>query len=79
MLSCKEITELATDYLDKDLPWRKRLQVRAHLWMCAHCRRYMEQMRMVVELMRRLPAEPLPPQLLDKLLPRFREMRDRHA
>jgi len=79
MLSCKELTELATDYLEKDLPWRERLRVQVHLSMCRHCRRYLDQMRKVIALLRRLPIEPVPPNLLEKLLPQYREMRDKHA
>jgi predicted anti-sigma-YlaC factor YlaD len=79
MLSCKELTELATDYLEKDFPWRERLRVQVHLSMCRHCRRYLDQMRKVIALLRRLPIEPVPPNLLEKLLPQYREMRDKHA
>jgi predicted anti-sigma-YlaC factor YlaD len=79
MLSCKELTELATDYLEKDLPWRERLRVQVHLSMCRHCRRYLDQMRKVIALLGRLPIEPVPPNLLEKLLPQFREVRDKHA
>ncbi len=79
MLSCKELTEIATDYLEQDLPWRKRLSVRVHLWMCRHCRRYLDQMRTVIELLRRLPKEPVPPKLLETLMPQFRETRDKQA
>ena len=79
MLSCKELTELATDYLEKDLPWHERLRVQVHLSMCRHCRRYLDQMCKVIALLRRLPIEPVPPNLLEKLLPQFREVRDKHA
>ena len=79
MLSCKELTELATDYLEKDLPWRERLRVQVHLSMCRHCRRYLDQMRMVIALLRGLPREPVPPNLLEKLLPQFREARNKNA
>jgi predicted anti-sigma-YlaC factor YlaD len=79
MLNCKELTEIATDYLEQDLPWGERLRVQLHLWMCRHCRRYLNQMRTVIGLLRLLPKEPVPPNLLEKLLPRFRETRDKHA
>jgi predicted anti-sigma-YlaC factor YlaD len=77
MLTCRELTELATDYLERDLPWRKRLLVQVHLWMCIHCRRYLDQVRKVIQLLQRLPRDPVPPELLEKLLPQFREMRDK--
>jgi len=67
MLSCKELTEIATDYLEQDLPWGERLRVQIHLWMCKHCQRYVDQMRMVITLLQRLPKEPVPPDLLEQL------------
>jgi len=79
MLSCKELTELATAYLEEDLTWRERLRVQTHLWMCKHCRRYMDQMRKVIGLLRRLPSEPIPPKLLETLLLQFRETLDKKA
>ena len=79
MLSCKELTEMATDYLEEELPWRERLRIQVHLWMCSHCRSYLDQMREVIALLQRLPKEPVPPNLLEKLLPQFREVRDKHA
>jgi predicted anti-sigma-YlaC factor YlaD len=77
MLTCRELTELATDYLERDLPWSARLRVQVHLWMCIHCRTYVDQMRKVIALLRRLPTEQAPPQLLEALLAQFREMRDK--
>ncbi|MGH7781564.1 MAG: anti-sigma factor family protein [Candidatus Binataceae bacterium] len=79
MLSCKELTELATDYLEKDLRWPDRLRVQIHLWMCKHCRRYLNQMRHVIGLLRRLPTEPAPADLVEELLPQFREARDKQV
>jgi len=73
MLSCKELTELVTDYLEENLPWRERLRIQVHLWMCKHCGRYVDQMRTVIRLLRRLPTEPIPPRLLETLLPQFWE------
>lgn len=64
MLSCKELTELSTDYLKENLPWRHRLRVRVHLWMCRHCPKYVDQLRKVIGLLGRLPTEPVPPKWL---------------
>ncbi len=73
MLTCKELTELATDYLEENLPWHERLRIQAHLWMCKHCGRYVDQMRTVIGLLRRLPTVPVPPRLVETMLPQFRE------
>lgn len=77
MLSCREVTELVSDYLEGDLPRRERLRVQVHILMCRYCRRYLSQMRKVVGILRGLPAEPAPPEVLDKLLPQFREKHDK--
>ena len=77
MVGCKELTELTTDYLEEDLPWRERLRVQVHLWMCRHCRRYLDQMRKVIGLLRRPPTEPVPPELLEILLPQFQKTHDK--
>lgn len=79
MLSCKEVTEIATDFLEENLPWRGRFGVQVHLWMCRYCRRYLDQMRKVVRLLKRLPREPVPSSLLEAILPQFQEKRDKHA
>lgn len=75
MLTCKELTEITTDYLEGDLPRMERLRVRIHLWMCRHCRTYVDQMRKVVQLLRQLPRENVPSEVLDGLLPQFKDSR----
>jgi hypothetical protein len=48
MLSCKEITEKANEYLESELPFGTRLRVRMHLLMCTHCRRYVKQLQTTI-------------------------------
>jgi hypothetical protein len=43
--------------MDEDLPWSRRLAVRAHLMLCAGCRRLAGQMRFLRAALRRYPAE----------------------
>ncbi len=43
MLSCKEVSRLVSDSLDRDLPFRQRVGVRLHLMMCRLCRAYEKQ------------------------------------
>ena len=57
MLSCKDITEKASAYLDKDLSWSQRLAVRLHLVMCLHCRRYLYQLRTTIQTLGLMKAE----------------------
>ena len=59
MLRCRDITLLASDYLDGRLRWRKRLSLLVHLLMCPHCRRFVTQFKAVVRVIRGF--EPPPP------------------
>ncbi|MGE3343491.1 MAG: zf-HC2 domain-containing protein [Vicinamibacterales bacterium] len=52
MLSCREVGGLSSDYLNRDLPWRRRLAVRLHLLMCEGCSRYYRQMKTTLALLR---------------------------
>lgn len=51
MLSCKDITENANQYLEKDLPFFTRLKFKMHLKMCIHCQRYVEQLQTTIQLL----------------------------
>lgn len=44
MLTCKEVTHLISESLDRELPFRNRLGARMHLAMCKLCRRYRRQL-----------------------------------
>lgn len=77
MLSCKDVTARATAFLERDLSWWERLQIRLHLAMCAACRRYLAQMAATRELLRRLGRtlrgdDPIDPALREA----FRAWRD---
>ncbi len=68
MLSCKEVaTTLASGELEASGP-RRRLAVWFHLLICAYCRAYARQMRMLGEVTRRLLGrEVADPRALDRL------------
>lgn len=59
MLSCKELVERSSDYLDGQLRLRERLGVRAHLAMCVHCRRFIRQLKLSQAVLRQLPEKPV--------------------
>lgn len=75
MLSCREVTETASDYLERDLGWWARLQFQMHLTMCRHCRRYMRQLRATIGLLCGIPVEPVPSETEESLLAKLREAR----
>lgn len=45
MRTCREVTELVSASLDRDLPLTGRLGVRLHLLMCKPCALYERQLR----------------------------------
>jgi len=59
MLTCKQLVENSSDYLDAQLTLRGRLSVRLHLAMCVNCRRFIRQMKISQALLRQLPEEPI--------------------
>lgn len=73
MLTCRDVTELATEYQEGALPLRRRLGMRLHVLMCGACRRYLAQMRGVATLLARLRPEPPADAVRDRLAAAFRE------
>lgn len=59
MLTCKEQVARSSDYLDGQLTFRERLQVRHHLMFCPNCRRFIRQMRLMQATLKIMPEEPL--------------------
>ncbi|MBI2379463.1 MAG: zf-HC2 domain-containing protein [Gammaproteobacteria bacterium] len=57
MLSCKEVTEHADEYLAQELPLSRRIGVGLHLMMCKHCRRYVKQLRWLIGAFGELPRQ----------------------
>ncbi len=79
MLSCKDLVERSSDYLDGQLRLRERLGVRAHLAMCVHCRRFIRQLKLSQAVLRQLPEKPVAEldALAEKLARQRREPRFR--
>lgn len=72
MLTCRELTELVTDYLEDRLSFMDRLRFRLHVGMCPPCRAYLGQIKQTIRTLGRLPVEEIPPDVRDALLERFR-------
>jgi anti-sigma factor RsiW len=49
-LTCVEMVELVTDYLEGALSWRTRRRFERHIAGCDGCTRYLEQIRTTVRL-----------------------------
>lgn len=75
MMSCRQVTELASLYVDRNLPIAKRMAIRMHVAMCAHCRRFVRQLRATLELLRTLGEPSEPAVVSDAVLAAFRARR----
>ena len=73
MLTCQEITELVTDYLEGVMSAEERLRFDMHVGLCRHCRAYLNQMRDTTALLGQLSDEPVPDSVMSELRERFRE------
>ncbi len=71
MLTCKQITELVTDYAEGKLSFMDRLRFQLHIGLCRNCRRYVRQVKATAAALGRLPEPELPPELEGELLRRF--------
>jgi anti-sigma factor RsiW len=74
-LTCKELVELVTDYLEGALSLSDRRRVDEHLATCPYCQIYLEQMRQTIRALGHLPEKAIPPEALEALLARFRGWR----
>jgi len=76
-LSCQELVELCTDYLEDALSPEARAQFEAHLEECANCQHYLDQMRATIELTGSLTLESISPEAERTLLDALRGWRSR--
>lgn len=74
MLTCQQLTEIVTDYLEGEMPFWQRVQFQLHIGMCRHCRAYLRQMKATIETVGRLPDEPMPEDVKDELRSRLRNL-----
>lgn len=72
-LTCRDIAELVTDYLDGALSKRERLDFERHLVWCSWCRDYLEQVRTAIELTGHAPVEEPESPMRERLLDAFRD------
>jgi anti-sigma factor RsiW len=73
-ISCREVVELVTDYLEGALPPDVRARLEAHLAVCHPCVAYVEQVRTTSKLAALTALEERPD--ADALLEAFRSFRD---
>jgi len=71
-LTCQELVELVTDYLEGALPAAERARFEEHLAGCSGCRTYLEQMRQTIRMAHTLPEDSFSPEAKEELLRLFR-------
>jgi predicted anti-sigma-YlaC factor YlaD len=71
-LTCKELVELVTNYLEGRLSAQERVRFEEHLGLCLGCHTYLDQVRTTIALTGSLTEESIPPQARDTLLETFR-------
>jgi anti-sigma factor RsiW len=74
-MTCSELVELVTDYLEGRLPESDRVLFEAHVDECGHCGEYVAQMRRTIDVLDELSAEPIDPAREAELLAAFRGWR----
>lgn len=66
MLSCKDITEKTSEYVDKDMSLYQRMQFRLHLFMCHGCRRFVDQFKMTIGSVKGLEPQEVSEEMVEK-------------
>lgn len=74
-LSCKELVELVTEFLEGTLPPSERTRFEMHIAACSGCGAYLRQMRDTLRVAGRLSEESLPEPAREDLLRVFRGWR----
>lgn len=74
-MSCHELVDLITAYLEGTLPRPERAGLEAHLEQCSHCRTYLEQMRQTIATLGTLREQGVSTETRAGLLDAFRRWR----
>ena len=72
-LSCREVVELTTDYLERALPTAEASLFEQHLNFCDGCERYLDQMRKTIATVGRPREADVPTHARAQLLAVFRD------
>ena len=72
-LSCQELVELITAYLEHALSPQDRARFEAHLGVCDDCRAYLGQMRLTIAALGTLSPQTIPLAVRGRLLEAFRD------
>ena len=74
-ISCQEVVELVTEYVERALPAEQTALFEQHLNFCDGCEWYVEEMRATIATVGRIREEEVPEETRRRLLAAFREWR----
>jgi len=72
-ISCQEVVELVTDYLEGAMAPEEVARFEHHLGLCDGCVFYVEQIRMTIAAVGHAREDDVPPEVRDDLVRAFRE------
>lgn len=75
-LTCQQVVELVTEYLDGVMEPQRRARFEAHLAGCDGCTAYLEQFRITVAVVGRLAVDDVSEPVMNDLLSAFRRWAD---
>jgi len=74
-LTCEELVEIVTEYLEGGLSDAKRERFEEHVVVCSGCANYLDQIRITIELAGRVTVDDLMEESKIELLAAFRDWR----
>lgn len=78
-MSCRQIVELVTEYLEGSLSRKDTRRFEEHIEECPYCATYLDQMRQTIVTLGELREESLEPEVREQLVATFRDWRSRQA
>ena len=73
--TCRHVVELMTDYLEGALLPEERQKFEAHIEHCEACVRYLDQLRVTVDVLARVQPDDPDPEVREQLLEFYRRYR----
>ena len=68
MMSCKEVLDFLSSYLDEDLKQEVAVEMHKHIGMCSDCRAEFDTLTMTIKLYRHWEELQMPPSCHDRLV-----------
>jgi len=75
-LSCQQVVELVTDYLENALLPEMRKRLEEHVAGCPGCENYLKQMQLTIDMLHRIARAPVFPATKQELLQLFRDWKN---